>query len=144
MSDEKGLYLQVNPTGSKLWQWKYRIDGKEKLMALGNYPDVSLAQAREKHNQARKQLAMAVDPMAQKKADNIVRKLSQEHSFATVARDWWAQWKASRSDNHTASVMRRLEADVFPAIGSRPISEIKAPELVAMVKLIEAAYSGQT
>jgi integrase len=138
MSDEKGLYLLVNPTGSKLWRWKYRVDGKEKLMALGNYPDVSLAQARDKRDQARKQLAMAVDPMAQKKADNIARKLSQEHSFAAVARDWWAQWKASRSDNHTASVMRRLEADVFPAIGARPVSEIQAPELVAMAKAIAA------
>jgi len=138
LSDEKGLYLLVNPTGSKLWRWKYRVDGKEKLMALGNYPDVSLAQARDKRDQARKQLAMALDPMAQKKADNIARKLSQEHSFSAVARDWWAQWKASRSDNHTVSVMRRLEADVFPAIGARPVAEIQAPELVAMVKAIAA------
>ena len=136
MSDEKGRYLLVNPTGSKLWRWKYRVDGKEKLMALGNYPDVSLAQAREKREQVRKLLATDVDPMAQKKADNIAHKLSHEHSFSTVARTWWLHWMPARSEYHAAAVMRRVENDVFPAIGSRPISEIKAPELVAMVKLI--------
>ena len=100
ISDEKGLYLLVNPTGSKLWRWKYRVDGKEKLMALGNYPDVSLAQAREKREQARKLLAIGVDPMDQKKADNIAHKLSHEQSFSTVARAWWLHWKPARSEPH--------------------------------------------
>lgn len=138
VSDERGLYLLVNPTGSRLWRWKFRFDGKEKVMPLGQYPDVSLAQAREAREAARKLLATGVDPMAQRKAQKVAKQFATENSFAAVARRWWAGWKAARSDNHVASVMRRLEADVFPAIGGRPISEIEAPELVRMVKAIEA------
>ena len=97
---KKCLYLLVNPKGSKLWRWKYCVDGKEKLTALGSYPDVSLAQAREKREQARKLLAIGVNPMAQKKADNIAHKLSHEHSFSTVARAWWLHWMPARSEPH--------------------------------------------
>lgn len=136
LADEKGLFLLVNPTGSKLWRWKYRVDGKEKLMALGAYPDVSLAAARDKRDEARKQLAAGIDPMAQKQADKVARMAAAEHSFTTVAHLWWKQWSPGRSERHAGYVMRRLEADVFPAIGSRPVAEITAPELVAMVKTI--------
>ena len=138
MSDEKGLYLLVNPTGSKLWRWKYRVDGAEKLMALGNYPDVSLTGARDVRDEARKLLATGIDPMARRKSDDVAKKLASEHSFTAVAGEWWAHWKPARSERHATSVLRRLEADVFPAIGARPVSEIKAPELVAMVKTIAA------
>lgn len=138
LSDEKGLYLLVTPTGSKLWRWKYRLDGKEKVMALGAYPDVSLAQAREAMGNARKLLANGTDPMAQRKVDKVARQLSAENSFAAVARLWWEHWKSTRSASHTEYVLRRLEADVFPAIGTRPIDGIEAPELVAMVKAIAA------
>lgn len=138
LSDARGLYLLVTEKGSKLWRWKYRIDGKEKVMALGAYPDVSLAQARDAMAEARKMLAAGSDPMGKRKADKVARQLAAERSFAAVARLWWAHWKANRSDSHTASVMRRLEADVFPAIGARPVDAIEAPELVAMVKAIAA------
>lgn len=138
VSDERGLYLLVNPTGSKLWRWKFRFDSKEKVMPLGQYPDVSLAQAREARESARKLLAAGVDPMAHRKAQKVARQFAVENSFAAVARTWWAGWKAARSENHVASVMRRLEADVFPVIGARPIAEIEAPELVRMAKAIEA------
>lgn len=138
VTDERGLYLLVNPTGSKLWRWKFRFDGKEKVLPLGQYPDVSLAQARDAREDARKLLAAGVDPMAQRKAQKVARAFAVENSFAAVARLWWAGWKAARSDSHVTYVMRRLEADVFPVIGARPIAEIEAPELVRMVKLIEA------
>jgi integrase len=138
LSDEKGLYLLVTPAGSKLWRWKYRLDGKEKVMAFGAYPDVTLAQARDAMGEARKLLANGTDPMARRKADKVARQLSAENSFATVARLWWEHWKATRSASHTDYVLRRLEADVFPAIGSRPVDAIEAPELVAMVKAIAA------
>lgn len=138
VADGKGLYLLVPPTGSKLWRWKYRVDGKEKVMALGSYPAVSLAQARDAMEDARKLLAKGTDPMAKRKADKVARQLSAENSFATVARLWWDHWKTTRSASHTGYVLRRLEADVFPAIGSRPIDDIEAPELVAMVKAIAA------
>jgi len=138
VSDERGLYLLVNPTGSKLWRWKYRYEGKEKVMPLGQYPDVSLAQAREGRDEGRKLLAAGADPMAQRKAEKVAKRFAVEHSFAAVARLWWENWKAARSESHTQYVWRRLEADVFPAIGMRPVAEIEAPELVRMVKAIEA------
>lgn len=138
LSDEKGLYLLVTAAGSKLWRWKYRLDGTEKVMALGAYPDVSLAQARDAMGDARKLLANGTDPMAQRKADKVARQLSAENSFAAVARLWWEHWKTTRSASHTDYVLRRLAADVFPAIGTRPIDAIEAPELVAMVKAIAA------
>lgn len=137
LSDGRGLQLHVTTQASKLWRWAYRFDGKQKLMALGVYPDVTLAQARDKADQARKLLATGADPMAQRKAQKVSRRLSVENSFAAVAALWYAGWKAARSDSHTVYVWRRLEADVFPAIGGRPIAEIEAPELVAMMKKIE-------
>jgi integrase len=136
LSDQKGLYLLVNPTGSKLWRWKYRFAGKEKVLALGAYPDVTLADARDGMAAARKLLASGADPMAERKADKVAQRLSAENSFAAVASLWWEQWKSARSPSHTDYVMRRLEADVFPAIGARPIDAIEPPELVAMVKAI--------
>ena len=136
LSDGRGLYLLVGPTGSKLWRWKYRVLGKEKVMALGAYPDVSLAQAREGVDKARKVLAAGSDPMAVRKADKAATRAAAENSFESVARIWWAHWKPARSEQHAGQVMRRFEADVFPHIGGRPISEIQAPELVAMIKAI--------
>ncbi len=138
LSDGKGLYLLVTEKGSKLWRWKYRVLGKEKVMPLGAYPDVSLAQARDTMGDARKLLAAGNDPMAQRKADKRARQLSAENSFSTLARRWWDHWHAIRSPRHAEYVIRRLEADVFPAIGARPIDAIEAPEVVAMVKAIAA------
>ena len=97
LSDGKGLYLLLNPTGSKLWRWKYRVDGKEKLMTLGAYPDMSLAQARMRHEDERRVLLAGIDPMAQRKADKHARQLAADNSFATVAGLWWASWKAARA-----------------------------------------------
>ncbi len=137
LSDGRGLQLHITPQGSRLWRWAYRHEGKQKLMALGVYPDVSLAQARDKADLARKLLATDVDPMVARKSDKIARRLAVEDTFAAVAKKWWESWRAARSDSHTVYVWRRLEADVFPAIGKRPIAEIEAPELVAMMKAIE-------
>lgn len=138
LSDGKGLYLLINPAGSKLWRWKYRVLGKEKVMSLGAYPDVSLARAREGMDKARKILAAGDDPMALRKAHKVASRTAAENSFETVARLWWAHWKPSRSEQHAGQVIRRFEANVFPHIGSRPVSEIQAPELVTMLKAIEA------
>ncbi len=137
LSDGKGMYLLVSPTGSKLWRWKYRVLGKEKVMALGAYPDVSLAQAREAMAEARKVLATGADPMVKRKADKVASRTAAINSFEAVARAWWAHWKPARSEQHAGQVMRRFEANVFPYIGPRPVSEIQAPELVAMLKAIE-------
>lgn len=100
LTDGKGLYLLVNPAGSKLWRWKYRVLGKEKVMSLGAYPDVSLAQARDGVDKARKILAAGDDPMAIRKADKVATRTAAENSFETVARIWWAHWKPARSEQH--------------------------------------------
>jgi integrase len=136
LSDGKGLYLLVNPVGSKLWRWKYRFLGKEKVMSLGAYPDVSLAQARDGMGAARKLLAGGTDPMAQRATDKITKQASAENSFQSVALLWWDHWHGTKSERHANDVMRRLKADLFPAIGGRPVSDIQAHELVAMVQTI--------
>jgi hypothetical protein len=105
---------------------------------LGAYPDVSLAQARESLDRARKLHASGVDPVTQRKADRKASLTAAENSFETVARKWWAHWKPARTEQHAGQVMRRFEANVFPYIGARPVSEIQAPELVIMLKAIEA------
>ena len=135
--DGKGLFLLVTPAGGKLWRWKYRHDGAEKLMSFGQYPDVSLADARENHGAARKLLAAGVDPMAERKAEKTAIKVADEHSFQTVAGLWLSHWRVGKSPRHADATERRIAADLLPFLGSRPVADIEAPELVAMVKTIE-------
>jgi integrase len=142
MTDGRGLYLTVTPTGGKLWRWKYRFQGAEKLMSFGQYPDVSLADVRERHGGARKLLAAGVDPMEKRKAEKAAATLGDTRSFRTVGLLWLDHWKADKSERHVGSTRRRLDANVFPMLGARPIAEIEAPELVAMVKAVEARGVG--
>jgi integrase len=137
LGDGGGLYLWVKPTGGKLWRWSYRFDGKEKLMSLGKYPDVSLAQARERHCEARKLFASGVDPMAQRKAEKTAEKIAVENSFQSVATQWLAHWQVGKSPRHVEYIKRRMDADILPCLGPRPIAEIEAPELVAMANTIQ-------
>ena len=137
LGDGGGLYLWVKPTGGKLWRWSYRFEGKEKLMSLGKYPDVSLAQARERHAEARKLLATGVDPMAQRKAEKTAEKKAVENSFQSVAEQWLDHWAEGKSPRHVEYTRRRIEMDILPALGARPVAEIEAPELVVMTKAIE-------
>ncbi len=137
LSDGRGLQLHITPAGSKLWRWAYRFDGKQKLMALGIYPDVSLAQARQAATEARALLATGTDPMEQRKADKLKHERSIENTIEIIARKWCAHWSPARSARHAEYVIRRLEADVFPSLGMRLVDEIQAPEVVTMVKAIE-------
>lgn len=138
LADEKGMYLEVTAAGGKYWRVKYRHGGKEKRLALGVYPAVSLAQARKARDQAREALATGDDPAQLKRDAKLIRAMSAANTFETVARQWWAHWSGPKSPRHADYVMRRLEADVFPALGARPVASITAPQLLAMAKAIEA------
>jgi integrase len=137
MGDVGGLYLWITPTGGKLWRWKYRHEKEEKLMSFGKYPDVPLALARERHLEARKLLATGIDPMAQRKAEKTAQIALSANSFQSIASLWMEHWQDGKSPRHVDYVKRRMEADILPCLGARPIAEIEAPELVAMTKAIE-------
>jgi hypothetical protein len=141
-SDAKGLFLFVAPTGGKLWRYKYRHDGLQKLMALGKYPDVPLALARERHAEARRVLASGCDPMAQRKAAKTAEKIAAENSFQTIAGLWFEDWCAEKSAQHVDATRRRMDANILPLLGARLITEIEAPELVMVVKRIEGRGAG--
>ncbi|HTY48906.1 MAG TPA: Arm DNA-binding domain-containing protein, partial [Steroidobacteraceae bacterium] len=116
LSDGGGLYLQVAPNGGRYWRYNYRFGGKQKTLALGVYPDVSLARAREHHHDARKQLAAGVDPSTGRQTAG--------RTFEAVARDWHEHWKAGRSAGYAHYVLKRLEADIFPELGHLPVASV--------------------
>lgn len=138
MSDDRGLHLLVLPNGGKLWQVRFRIDAKEKTASLGRYPDLSLADARERRDGLRKLIAQGIDPVAAKRATKEGRAAANAHTFEIVVTAWWKHWSPSKSPRHADYVLARLKADVFPAFGARPIAELEAPDLLAMIKKIES------
>jgi integrase len=133
LSDGGGLYLLVTPDGSKYWRLKYRYLDKEKLMAFGVYPLITLAEARDKREEAKKQLAAGKDPASVKRADKHHAMQNAKNTFRAVALEWHENQTGKWTEKHTANVMRRLEVDVFPYIGNRPIAEIDPPELLNSV-----------
>jgi len=137
VADEKGLFLLVAPTGGKLWRMKYRFEGKEKLLSFGPYPDMPLIRAREKRDEARKLLADGIDPGEHLKAVKATKTERAANSFEVVAREWYGKYSPNWAEHHGDRILRRFERDIFPWIGSRPIAEIKAPELLAVVRRIE-------
>ncbi len=138
LTDEKGLQLVVQPTGSKLWQLRYRHEGRERTASLGSYPAVSLTDARDKRDELRKVIAKGADPIEVKRAQLAQREQARTHTFEAVARQWHAHWRTGKNPRHAGYVIARLQADVFPAIGARPVAEVQAPDLVKMLKTIEA------
>lgn len=138
LSDAGGLRLQISPAGGKLWRWKYRFEGKEKLMALGKYPQVSLALARKRHSQGRELLATGIDPMAKRKVEKTAEQVATANSFATIASGWLEHWKDDKSARHVDSTRRRLASNILPSLGSLQMADIKAADIVAMVRAIEA------
>lgn len=135
--DEKGLFLLVTMAGGKLWRLKYRYNSKEKLLAFGSYPDVRLARAREKRDEARRLLADGIDPSENRKIQNAARTDRSANSFEVVAREWFAKFKPGWAPGHSEKIIKRLENDVFPWLGGRPIAEISAPELLTCLRRIE-------
>jgi len=135
--DERGLYLEVPPSGGKWWRLKYRFAGKEKRLSLGVYPQVTLKKARESRELCRQSLAKGVDPSEDRKAMKSAQTSRSANSFEVVAREWLGKFIDPMSDSHRKRVYARFENDVFPRIGGRPIAEITPKELLEVVSRIE-------
>ena len=138
LSDDRGLYLLVTPKGSRYWRFKYRFDGKEKTLAFGVYPDVGLADARDKRDAARKIVAAGRDPAAEKKRLDAERRARQEETFAVIADEWLERMEKERRSEATLSKLRWLTDFARPSLGDRPIAEITAPELLVVLRKVEA------
>jgi integrase len=137
-SDAGGLYLEVTSKGAKLWRLKYRFLGKEKRLALGKYPDVPLAVARKGRDAARAQLAAGTDPSDVKQERKRAGLAAADTAFERVARAWWNDWKGNKAERSASYVLSRLEKDAFPAIGTKPVAELTAPDFVRLAKVTEA------
>lgn len=136
--DERGLFLLISPIGSKYWRFKYRFEGKEKLLALGIYPDVSLAGARERRDQARKQVSSGIDPNVLKQTTKQAAISLTENSFESVAREWFAKFSPRWAASYSEKVISRLQHNVFPWIGHLPIGDIMPIQLLPVLQRVEA------
>lgn len=146
LADEKGLYLFIQATGSKLWRFDYRFLDKRKTLALGSYPDVSLSHARDKRDKARTLLASdpPIDPSENRKAEKASQQSNGENSFEVIAREWWQTHMKNKAASHKDKVIRRFELYLFPWIGSKAIADITAPQMLQVVKRIETLNKLET
>ena len=144
ISDEKGLYLLITPAGGKLWRLKYRIDGKEKSLAFGHYPEVSLGDARDRRDDARKQIALGVDPAVQKQLVKRAKAVSNATTFEGVAKDWFAKFSAPWAPAHAARVWSRIARDILPWMGFLPIAEISAVDVLETIRRVDARGARET
>jgi integrase len=135
VSDERGLYLEVTPSGSKLWRFKYRIDGREKLLSVGIYPDIGLKEARNARDELRKQVANGIDPSHLRKAKKHSR--AGHETFEYIAREWHEKFKRNWTEDHASRTLKRLEQNIFPWLGSRNIKEIKPSDLLESLQRVE-------
>lgn len=140
MADGGGMYLEISPSGSKLWRLRYRrVDGKETTVSLGAYPRVTLAHARAARDHTKLRMKeQGIDPATERRADRLRAQQALGDSFEAVARHWLATKTPKWSAKRPAKVTRRLEVDAFPFLGSRPISEIKAPEIMQVLRRVES------
>ena len=137
MFDGGGMYLEVSPAGGKLWRMKYRIDGKEKRLSFGIYPDVSLKDAREKRDEARRLLAQGVDPGEAKKAVKAAREGAVANSFEVLCLEWLEHKRETIAEDQYKKALARMKNDVIPWLGRRPIAEITAPEILVTLRRID-------
>ncbi|MBF0417124.1 MAG: integrase arm-type DNA-binding domain-containing protein [Magnetococcales bacterium] len=144
VADERGLSILVQPNGAKWWRFRYRFDGKQKLLALGIYPDVSLKQAREKRDEARRLLAEGIDPGEHRKIIKTMDKSREADSFEGVAREWYSKMVPGWSQTHAQETLRRLERDVFPWLGATRLSEVTAKDLLVVLRRIEGRGALET
>src|SRR5450432_616905 len=138
--DGRGLYLLLSPNGSRGWRFKYRVDGREKLISFGIYPDVPLKLARDRREEARQQLAAGIDPGAKRKAE----KVAQGDTFEAIAREWLALQEPKLAPATFAKARWTLETLIFPGLGKRPIAKITAPDLLTVLRKIEVRGTYET
>lgn len=141
LPDGGGLYLFVNKDGSKYWRMRYWFDQKEKLLSLGVYPQISLAEARTKRDDILAMLKDGIDPGVQRKADKAAAALNAANTFEAVAREWYGKQVHTWAASHALDVKRRLESNIYPILGARPIADLEAPDILAAVRKIEARGS---
>lgn len=138
---EKQMYLFLKANADKSigasWRLDYAINGKRKTFSIGTYPDISLKEARDKRDEARKLIDNGIDPSENRKQAKATKKLNSANSFEEVAREWWQSHMANKADSHKSKVIRRFELYLFPYIGKKPISDITAPQVLETVKRIE-------
>jgi len=134
--DGEGLFLLVLPTGSKLWRWKFRVGGHEKRISLGAYPKVSLKAAREARDRYQADLKNGTDPSVAKKV-KVAEKRAAGETFQTITEEWFEKFRHTWTASTADTIISRLKMDVFPFLGGRPIREISAPELLAVIRRIE-------
>jgi integrase len=144
LTDERGLYLLLKPNGSRWWRFDYRYGGKRKTLSMGVYPDVSLKDARNRRDEARKLLAFDADPGENRKAVKAAKSEQGANSFEVITREWYTKYSATWNASHGERIIRRFERDLFPWIGGKPIAEIAAPELLAAVRRIESRGAVET
>ncbi len=137
LADEKGLFLLITPAGARYWRQKYRFGGKEKLLSHGVYPEVSLREARERRDEARKLLGNGVDPGGAKKAEKASRVLQSANSFEALAREWLESRRDSVTEGQTVKTLAILENDVFPWLGNTPVGEVDAPAVLSVITRID-------
>ena len=135
--DERGLFLQISPAGGKLWRLRFQYAGKEKLLSLGKYPDVSLKDAREKRDEARKLLADGINPSAHRKEEKRQRIRSAENSFAVLTQEWLAKKQGTWSADYAAKNAQVLAKDALPFLGKMPANNIKPLDVLHVVRGIE-------
>lgn len=138
MTDGDGLYLLIHPNGGKWWRFDYRFDGKRKTLSMGVYPEVSLRDARDRRDDARRKIANQIDPGEHRKANKNARADAVANSFETVAREWFAKMLATWTPDHADKIIKRLERDVFPWMGDKPIADLTAPAVLTTIRRIEA------
>lgn len=137
LTDGEGMHLMVHPNGSKYWRLQYRFDGKQKMLALGIYPEISLSEARHRRDEAKRQVANAIDPSEQKKVEKQARKATVENTFKAIALEWHEYKRPNWSKGYAEDLMEAFENDIFPDIGKRPIAEIKPLEILSSLRKLE-------
>lgn len=135
--DSRGLYLEISPKGGTWWRFKYRFGGKEKRLSMGIYPDVSLKDARDRRDDARKLVANSVDPTEHRKAEKATIAEQSTNSFEVIAREWFAKYSTTWVPSHADRIIRRLERDIFPWIGDKPVATLTPPQLLGTIRRIE-------